>query len=325
MKIRLLCLMLALLMLAVPFVACNKEEEPEATDENPTLELVTEGVSNFVIIRDYQASGQVVDGVNAMKEQFKIFLNAEVEIRECYNDLEEADDIVMEKEILIGATNRPETAEVTKNMRSGDYAITIVNGKLVIAGGSDEATNSAIVRFLTGYVVDQGDKNSVAQGASFSLVVDQKSASAYTTYGKYSYNTSVVADARIDSFAIFYANNAQSQTHAALANDIMDYINKQTGYLLPVYKDANDEGTNYKILVGDTSMTDPALIEGLGADQYYIGLKATDDGAILTILYGNSADAQSAAMQAIKKMIPALDTPGELKIDAGYVDTNIPQ
>ncbi len=324
MKIRLLCLMLALLMLAVPFVACNKEEEPETPDENPTLELVTEGVSNFVIVRDYKASGQVVDGTNAMKEQFKTFLNAEVEIRECYTDREEADDIVLEKEILIGATNRPETAQVTKNMRSGDYAITIVNGKLVIAGGSDEATNSAIVRFLTGFVADQGDKNSVQlYNSSFSLVVDQKTASQYTTVGKYSYNTAVVANARIDSFAIFYANNAQSQAHTAFANEVKDYINKQTGYVLPVYKDANDIGTNYKILVGDTSLTDPTLIANLTAEQYYIGLKATDDGAVLTILYGDNA--QSAAMQALKKMIPALTEPGELNIEAGYVDTNMPQ
>ena len=313
MKIRLLCLMLALLMLAVPFVSC-KEDEEVAEAENPTLQLVTEGVSNFVIIRDYKASGAVVDAVNAVKESFATFLGAEVEVRECYSDRQEPDDVVFENEILIGATNRPETAEVTKYMRSGDNAIVIKNGKLVIAGGSDEATASAIVRFLTGFVADQGDKNSVAlYNAVFSLKVDQKSATQYATTGKYSYNTSVLADARIDSYAIFYASNAQKETHAATAKEVKSYINKQTGYVLPVYKDANDAGTNYKIVIGDTE----------GENDYYVGLKATDDGAVLTILYGTNA--QSAAMQALKKMIPALDEPGDLNVEVGYVDTNMPQ
>ena len=317
MKIRLLCLMLALLMLAVPFASCKKDDETTdepTTTENPTLQVVTEGVSNFVIVRDYKASGAVVDAVNAMKESFATFLGADIEVRECYSDREEPDDIVLENEILVGATNRPESAEVTKHMRSGDNAIVIKNGKLVIAGGSDEATASAIVRFLTGFVADQGDKNSVKMyNAVFSLVVDQKSANQYATSGKYSYNTSVLAGARIDSYAIFYATGAQKEVNAATAKDVKDYINKQTGYVLPVYKEANDAGTNYKIVIGNAD----------GENDYYIGLKATDNGAVLTILYGVSA--QGAAMQALKKMIPALDEPGKLNIEAGYVDTNMVQ
>ena len=278
------------------------------------MQVVTEGVANYVIVRDYKASGAVVDAVEAMKESFATFLGATIEVRECYSDREEPDDIVLENEILIGATNRPESAEVIKDMRSGDNAIVIKNGKLVIAGGSDDATASAIVRFLTGFVADQGDKNSVKMyNAVFSLVVDQKSAAQYATTGKYSYDKAVLAGARVDSYAIFYTNNAQKEIHAATAKDVKDYIDKQTGYVLPVYKDANDAGTNYKIVIGDAE----------GEDEYSVTLKATDDGAVLTILYG--ANAQSAAMQALKKMIPALDTPGNLNVEAGYVDTNMAQ
>ncbi len=326
MKIRILSLILALLMLAIPLVSCNKDEEENPDDDETavdSLELVTKGVSNFVIVRDYKASKAVVDNVNALVESYDTFLNAEVEVRECFSDMEEEEDVVQENEILIGATNRPETAEVTNGMRSGDYCIKIINGKLVIAGGSDEATASAIVRFMGGFVSAQGDKNSVAaKNAVFSLVVDQKTADDYAAIGKYSYNTSVICDARVDSYALFYANSStMMESYAAFALELQDYINKQTGYILDVYKDANDRGSDYKILIGDTTMTDDAIADKIGPDNYYIGLKATETGAVLTIIYGENA--RGAALKAFKDMMPALSEPGDLNVEDGYLATNL--
>ncbi len=328
MKIRILSLILALLMLAIPLVSC-KDDEPvdedtdDTTEEVESLQIVTKGVSHFVIVRDYKASKAVIDNVNALVDSFKRFLNAEIEVRECFIGKDEEGDEPIANEILVGNTNRPESAEVTAGMRSGDFCIRIINGKLVIAGGSDDATASALVRFSNAFVSAQGDKNAVAaNGAVFSLVVDKKTADEYTMEGKYSYDTAVMAKATIDSYAIFYANNSDLKVeNVAFANALQAHINKECGYILPVKKDVNDAGTDYTILIGDTIMTDEDLIDKIGPDNYYIGLKKTDGGAVLTIIFGENA--KDACMAAFVKEMPALSEPGNFNLDDGFVSTNL--
>jgi len=51
-------------------------------------------------------------------------------------------------EILIGATNRPESAQVLEGLTAYEYAICVVNFKIVIAGGSDIMVYHAMQQFL---------------------------------------------------------------------------------------------------------------------------------------------------------------------------------
>ncbi len=48
------------------------------------------------------------------------------------------------KEILIGATNRPESAEAAEGLRMGDFRVCQINGKIVIVGGSEKALMDAM-------------------------------------------------------------------------------------------------------------------------------------------------------------------------------------
>ncbi len=57
-----------------------------------------------------------------------------------------------ENEILIGETNRPESKEAVNGLGYNDYVIRFVNKKLVIVGGSDAATESAVKYFIENYI-----------------------------------------------------------------------------------------------------------------------------------------------------------------------------
>ena len=145
---RILALCLALLMCLAAFAACNQpdpDEGEEADAETPAITehlLIDEGITEYVIVRDYKASNAVLAAVNEVVESIKANIGADVIIKECFSDLEnEPLDVVTAKEILIGNTNRPESAEAVKGMRSKDYTISMHGEKLVIAGGSSDTAD----------------------------------------------------------------------------------------------------------------------------------------------------------------------------------------
>ena len=62
-----------------------------------------------------------------------------------------------EFEILLGATNRDESAEFIASLNRDNYGFAIINGKIVIAGRTDEGTEKAIKRFIS--VIKKGDRS----------------------------------------------------------------------------------------------------------------------------------------------------------------------
>ncbi len=330
--IRILSLILALLMLAVPLVACQDEtpdENPDANnnqqqeEENKELRLVTNGEAKYDVVFDYNAGPGLKAAVNALVDAYKTYLNCELNVRECYSDKEGADDdVVADNEILIGATNRPESAKILEGKRTSDYELAIVGTKFVIAGGSDDATATAVVRFMTAFVYEQGDKNAVNKGAMLSLKVDQETADSLTNVGRYSYSKTVLCNARIDSYAVVYpAASDLTNAYQSFAEKVQTHIGKEAGYEVDVYKDTNIVKADYMILVGDTSFTDAEIVSKVGENDYHIELKKTETGAYFIIHYGEKAEA--AALKAFKEILPSSSTPIEIDLAEGVLKTTL--
>ncbi len=360
---RILSLVLVVLMLAGCFVACDStddanKEQPEqgaAAAENLELQLVNTGAPQYVIIYDYKAGPQTKNAVITMVEAFKDFLNCEVEAKECYSDREVEEDFVQSKEILIGNTNRPESAQVADGMKANDYDIDVIGQKVVIAGGSDAAIAKAVAGFLGGFVYEQGDKNEVRKnGKKFSLMVyknvivpenpedpnyaAQNDKSKYdvdhedfTSKGIYSYNYATMGGARLDSYTLIYPRDgAQSNNCRLFTEELQSYILKEVGLELSVKKDAAVIRADYKIVIGDTLFGDTAFAETLADNEYYIALTESETeladgtvakGATLTILFG--ADAYDAAMAAFQRIMPASTSPIDFNMSLGFVETNM--
>ena len=336
--IRILSLTLAMLLLVMSLASCslyNKffgedptedpdaATDPDATPEVISLDLVTKGTPNYVIVRDYKAGPQTVDAIAALVKAFKESIGCDIVVRECYSDREVEEDVVEAKEILIGTTNREESIKALDGKKASDYTIGIYGEKVVIAGGSDAYTAMAIVRFMNLVVYEYGDKAQVKDGKKLSLTLDTTITAnkEFSSTGTYSYENAILSGARIDSYVLIYPrDSAMSSEYKAYATELQTYIQKEVGYQLGIYKDTRATG-DYEIRVGDTLRTDAGLVKQLDDTDYYIGMKTTEKGAQLTILFGK--DAYEDALKAFKAVMPTSTTPINFGMSDGFVVTNM--
>ena len=330
---RILALILALLMVVATLAACKPAEEPEETEEEEnsgvTLNLIDKGITEYVLVRDYKASNAVIDAVNSMVASIKLNIGADITFKECFNDLEDEPlDVVTEKEILIGMTNRPESEEALSGLRSKDYTISNHGTKLVIGGGGEEGTIAAITRFLNDFVAEQGDRFAVRSGDFQNLVV--KPEMEVNFKGNYSYSSASMLGVSMGSFGLIFPKSADNSGECrVMADQIAAHIAKESGYELKVYKDTR-YWCDYEILIGDTIRTDDALVDSLGDNEYYIKLIKTEvtyedgskhPGGQLIICFGD--DAGPAALEAFKtKVMPVLAEVGTLALEEGFELTN---
>ena len=348
---RVLSLVLVALMLTACLSSCTLVEDfkelfgigtqqsadngQPAVPENQEYKLVSNGAPQYVIIYDYKAGPQTKNAIIKMVDAFAVYLGCKIEAKECYIDRVVEEDIVMEKEILIGETNRPESAIVADGKKANDYDMDIINGKVVIAGGSDAATAKAVSAFMAGFVYEQGDKPGVESGKKMSLmiyknVVDENNDNNrfdvdepdFSGTGIYSYNVATMANARLDSYTLIYARDgAQKDASRTFALDLQAYIAKEVGFELDAKKDAAIIRADYKIVVGETTFSDEKIVEALDDNEYYIALSAEEEGATLSILFG--ANAYDAAMEAFKRIMPHSASPIDFNMSAGFVETNM--
>ncbi len=328
-KIRIFAFLLAVLMVcSLLLVSCDKDpsEDPGKTDpgttEDKELLLVKEGVAKYVIVRDYKAGGDVLKAVERMVEAIKTFTGADVEVKECYSDREDENDVVTDNEILVGKTNRPESIAALENKRSNDWVLGVYGNKLVVASPTDNGTLLAATEFLNAFVYEQGNKFMVKkyiesdgkdpEGSLFNLTF--KNSQNESKAGTYSYNLFEVFGARIDSFVIIHTNNLK--TSDAVAQKLQNYISKETGFALDVKKDTRCYA-DYEILVGPTTRTEEELWKQLGDDDWLIRLKQTENGAQIVVLYGkNAEDAVYTAFT--KQVMPVSKTPLDTSITAEF-------
>ena len=180
-----------------------------------------------------------------------------------------------EYEILIGKTNRPESAEFISKLRYKDYGYTLVGRKLVIAGGSDEATALAVSRFMSKVV-----KAANPEDEMFFVMPD----SEFLQQGNYLIDRLSLCGTPVQSYRIIYPSDSTGGEEAA-ARNIMEAIRSASGYELDVQSD-RDAGaaTGREILVGKTDRTakEPAT---LVKDEAYICY----DGKNITLYAADSA------------------------------------
>ena len=167
-KLRTLIVFIALLFLLPTLAACGGNDAPPSPDTSaptnktpsqkpvPTvteINLSAEDSKNYTIIMpkacDSALSGAALDLFEDMKD-------AGFVLKTCTYDGGADEQNVAEDapEILIGRTNRTESADAAFELRKDDYRIAVSDSRLMIIGGSDEATVAAITYFYENYVLN---------------------------------------------------------------------------------------------------------------------------------------------------------------------------
>ena len=128
--------------------------EPDATQEAPErLMLVSDGTSEFAVIRPDEPiyNGAEVKAAQTIKKAVNAVSGVPLDIASDF--LTRNDDNSERFEILIGATNRPESAAAIAELTEEDeYIVRISGKKVVIAANSSSAMSGAVAYFLSEFV-----------------------------------------------------------------------------------------------------------------------------------------------------------------------------
>lgn len=170
--LRIPALILALLVLVCCFFACNgaDSDATDGTDEptNAPTEAPTEKPTetdapdtrepNIVFSEDFGKYSVIVDD-SADSELKTLAKNLTDTLNSCWKVTA---TLVTDKnteasayEILVGATDRPETATFREKLKDGECGFGVVGRKIVILGSEDQYTEKAVVLFANFMLLDK--------------------------------------------------------------------------------------------------------------------------------------------------------------------------
>ena len=234
----------------------NTQDYTQAPTEDPTLQPTpnTKGIdiSNFTMIRPENP------GSSKYRE---IAMNCWINLRSKIT-LEFKDDWVKNEsdadndkyEILIGKTNRPESAEAIDALEGYyDYGIFIIGNKICIAAKTEDMLDAACELFLQNVTAD----DDTATYAFKETVIK--------TYD-YTRPSLTVAGEDISSFSIVLSKEATS-SEKTLANCIVEYLRLVNGVDMPILTDEASE-TEFEILIGNTERTESSAAQELSDREY---------------------------------------------------------
>ena len=179
-NVKKLLMMLLAAAAILTFVSCNDDVGGNETGEDTgnselasVVDIVKDGASEYIIMRsDNAPSGSAeTKAAIALRAAIKAATGVELTMK---TDWDKEGNIPTDtKEILIGATNRPESAAVLEGLGEDQYVIRMIGNRLVINATSDEAITMAVERFaaeLLGYDSEAGTyaKNTLSLPADYS-------------------------------------------------------------------------------------------------------------------------------------------------------------
>ncbi len=164
---KILSILLASVILLTMLAACNNEpvedvkdpddqqQEIEDPNENEggeemvvskTVDIVVDGVSEYVIVRGENASPSEITAASELQNYLKQISGVEIAI---VTDSTEA----VEKEIIVGKTNREADGEFDREELGDDgFVIKTVDSKLYLVGGEKRGTLYSVYTFLEEYL-----------------------------------------------------------------------------------------------------------------------------------------------------------------------------
>ena len=272
----------ALACLVVLLCACGKTpvsettnnttsaNEPEVTTEAVVVEQITmEELKEYTLIRPEEASTEIVDAGIKLRNTLIDTLGTEIMLKSDLHSETVAALKIKEFEILLGDCDRDETRQFMADLKREDYGYAMIGKKIVICGGSDEATMKALNAFISDVVKKQ--EGDVFYDGALSLLVR----------GTYAIDTLILQGSDISEYSIVYKNKYENGK--ALANILCEKIAEQSGIILPVKSD-KEKVAGKEILIGTTNRTDcaytaQALAEGtylIGVDDRFICARGAD-------------------------------------------------
>jgi endonuclease/exonuclease/phosphatase family metal-dependent hydrolase len=242
-------------------VSCNNsgstQTEAPQTDETTAIPEDTEALLPSILIADLEKYAVVrpeklTDYLKSEIVSFYQRMNKEYNITVFKDDFYR-DDIpaykIGEYEILVGKTNRPETADFLSKLKYNDFGYAQYGNKIVIAGHSDESTANAIREFIFSVIQNKDAEDGVFYKESYN----------YLKAIEYRIKELTIENNDISEYRIVYPKR-NSGTEQVAAQLIADAVAKASGIVIKVMHDGEAEASGREILIGATNRNTEAEI-----------------------------------------------------------------
>ncbi|MBQ7827958.1 MAG: hypothetical protein IJ386_06810, partial [Clostridia bacterium] len=225
-------------------------------------------VTDTVIVTGSQVkdTSPILTAVKDLRTYITTFTDITLETKGDF--LLEGEDPSAVTEILIGETDREESALVAETLRINDYAIQVVNNKLVVLGGCEEKTAEAVYKLIELYF----------SAARTDLVLE----CGYRYQYRYDYDLS---DLTLNGKSVLDYTIVYGSDFEGVATYLQTALADAMGYEIPVAKASSaGETAELEILVGvsdrETSVTAAAGAYQVGMDGNKL-VFAGDDSTVL--------------------------------------------
>lgn len=274
MKTRLLTLFLSMLMILGCLTACGGAGDPITTTDSAAattteqtttaettkpiemLDLISDGKTEYSLVRSEEASTAIIQRVTEMRNQIKEMTGASLTYGTDW--IKRGTEVPAEaKEIVVGTTNRPQTIAAQESIREKDFIIAYEGGRLVITGGNEEATMRAIDYFVENYFDKDAKKLTVPDNLRDVIEHD------------YPIDGISIAGVDIRQYQVVVPKGCDLYTYYAGVN-LADFVKTNAGYALKVVTDDEPE-TEYEFLIGKTNRAASATAPAMSAGQYVLG------------------------------------------------------
>ncbi|MEI3058062.1 MAG: hypothetical protein V8T53_06725, partial [Eubacteriales bacterium] len=283
--------------------ACNGNGNGDGSDGRNSGGL-TRPCSNALRRRSFRSTntvrpdsdyGKVLkEAVGALRTAVKKAAGVELDVAEDWVK-DTADIPGAAKEILVGATNRPESISALKELKTDDFCVRFFaeSGRVAIVG--DEATSEAVDYFIKNFAGTDG--GGVAMKSDF----------CYFGRGSYEVEKLTVDGSDISGFEIVIPDNANRDEKFA-ASVIAQAVSAKTGVALTtVTVKKTSGGPSFRIGGAVTSVT-------CGADEFCVGKDPADATALL--IGGKNGMAVAAARAFVRNYIDGLSGSADLEVPA---------
>lgn len=279
-------------LIALSLVSCddNTPETEETAETTEARELIS--LEGYTFVYPATASREVIAAAKAAADTINSSFGLKLTHTNDWMAIAPEKPVQNdEKEILLGATNRAESAEAQKNTTGNfTFSVTQTGSKIVIYGGSEEALLRGL-KHLLGLITAEGSA-SVEKDYSFTKNYVDEAVSA----------DSVAARLASEYEIIFPVISNSGEK--AIAEEIAATFLAKTD-ISPKRRSDNSAGKDKEILIGFTSRT-PADIK-CGYFDYSIKVS----GSKIYVIGGSGA-----ALQAAGKKLMEIAISEELKLDS---------
>lgn len=287
-----LCLATLLSVVAI-LASCQKEEVKDMTV------LVENGVASYKLVRPEKSTQNIVDLSMNLRKTITESCDCEMELVTDW--VRKAEDIdATAKEILLGNTNRPESAEVIATLKPNSWAVVNKGNKIVICSNNDALLSLAVDWFIENCInksektVKVEEKLIKTEGFDGGIPLSVGGASGYNiVYPK--------GNANLEYYASLFKRDiigctVVSDDKAEAINEIIIGTTSRGGQAAPtgeheysivtegskIYINASDEDTlyyavnyyiEYAMTIGDTIVTADADYNKSGSLVDYYGGK----------------------------------------------------